>query len=199
MCSASLSAALASSESELAAVRRSTLTAFRDVFPEELPPGLPPSREVDHRIELVPGSTPPSRPTFRLSATELVELKKQLEELTKAGFIQPSKSPFGAPILFVKKKDGTMRMCVDYRALNNITIKNSYPLPRVDELFDRLQGAQFFSIIDLRSGSISEWLRLDGTLVTELYDSVVLPGIRQPMAVGFKTTEIERLMLIENE
>ena len=72
----------------------------------------------------------------------MAELKKQLEELIKAGFIQPSKSPFGAPILFVKKKDGTMRMCVDYRALNNITIKNSYPLPRVDELFDRLQGAQ---------------------------------------------------------
>ena len=112
------------------------------MFPDELPAGLPPSREVDHRIELVPGSSPPSRPTIRLSATELAELKKQLEELVAAGFIQPSKSPFGAPILFVKKKDGTMRMCVDYRALNNITIKNSYPLPRIDELFDRLQGAQ---------------------------------------------------------
>ena len=128
------------------------LKSYRDVFPDELPPGLPPSREVDHRIELTPGAVPPSRPTFRLSATELVELKKQLEELVKAGFIQPSKSPFGAPILFVKKKDGTMRMCVDYRALNNVTIKNSYPLPRVDELFDRLQGAKYFSKIDLRSG-----------------------------------------------
>ena len=80
------------------------------------------------------------------------ELKKQLEELVKSGFIQPSKSPFGAPILFVKKKDGTMRMCIDYRALNNITIKNAYPLPRIDELFDRLQGARYFSKIDLRSG-----------------------------------------------
>jgi hypothetical protein len=125
---------------------------FRDVFPDELPAGLPPEREVDHKIELVPGSTPPSRPTYRLSATELAELKKQLEELVRAGFIQASKSPFGAPILFVKKKDGTMRMCVDYRALNNITVKNSYPLPRVDELFDRLQGARYFSKIDLRSG-----------------------------------------------
>jgi RNase H-like domain found in reverse transcriptase/Reverse transcriptase (RNA-dependent DNA polymerase)/Integrase zinc binding domain/Chromo (CHRromatin Organisation MOdifier) domain/Retroviral aspartyl protease/Integrase core domain len=142
----------ATEEAHLVAARQSVLRQFRDVFPEELPSGLPPSREVDHRIELVPGSTPPSRPTFRLSATELVELKKQLEELTKAGFIRPSKSPFGAPILFVKKKDGTMRMCVDYRALNNITIKNSYPLPRVDELFDRLQGAKYFSKIDLRSG-----------------------------------------------
>lgn len=133
-------------------VRRKLLEEFQDVFPDELPSGLPPSREVDHRIELVPGAVPPSRPTYRLSATELAELKKQLEELVKSGFIRPSKSPFGAPILFVKKKDGTMRMCVDYRALNNVTIKNSYPLPRVDELFDQLQGARFFSKIDLRSG-----------------------------------------------
>ena len=133
-------------------LRRRILDSFKDVFPEELPAGLPPSREVDHRIELTPGATPPSRPTFRLSANELSELKKQLEELTKQGFIQPSKSPFGAPILFVKKKDGTMRMCVDYRALNNVTIKNSYPLPRIDELFDRLQGARFFTKLDLRSG-----------------------------------------------
>ena len=133
-------------------MRREVLSKYKHVFPDELPAGLPPSREVDHKIELIPGSTPPSRPTFRLSEKELVELKKQLEELVKAGFIRPSKSPFGAPILFVKKKDGTMRMCVDYRALNNITIKNSYPLPRVDELFDRLQGARYFSKIDLRSG-----------------------------------------------
>jgi hypothetical protein len=136
----------------LEVLRRQVLQQFREVFPAELPAGLPPSREVDHKIELVPGASPPSRPTFRLSEKELVELKKQLEELVKAGFIRPSKSPFGAPILFVKKKDGTMRMCVDYRALNNVTIKNSYPLPRVDELFDRLQGAKFFSRLDLRSG-----------------------------------------------
>ena len=128
------------------------LASFRDVFPDQLPPGLPPSREVDHKIELVANSSPPSRPTFRMSESELVELKSQLAELTKSGFIQPSKSPFGAPILFVKKKDGTTRMCVDYRALNDITIKNSYALPRVDELFDRLQGAKYFSKIDLRSG-----------------------------------------------
>ena len=133
-------------------VRARLLGRYRDVFPDELPAGLPPSREVDHKIELTPGSTPPSRPIIRLSANELEELKKQLEELIKAGFIQPSKSPFGAPILFVKKKDGTMRMCIDYRALNNITVKNSYPLPLVDELFDRLQGAKFFSKLDLRSG-----------------------------------------------
>jgi hypothetical protein len=152
--SAELSAAVQSdSESgALTSARNVTLSAYRDVFPDALPDGLPPEREVDHRIELIPGSAPQSRPTIRLSATELAELKKQLAELEAAGFIRPSKSPFGAPILFVKKKDGTMRMCVDYRALNRITIKNSYPLPRVDELFDRLQGARYFSKIDLRSG-----------------------------------------------
>ena len=99
--------------------REEIMSAYADVFPADLPAGLPPSREVDHRIELIPGSTPPSRPTIRLSATELAELKKQLTELEAAGFIRPSKSPFGAPILFVKKKDGTMRMCVDYRALES--------------------------------------------------------------------------------
>ena len=149
--SASVSAAM-QAEPDTDTVRRRTLSVFKDVFPDDLPQGLPPSREVDHKIELLPGSSPPSRPTFRLSAPELEELKKQLAELVAHGFIQPSKSPFGAPILFVKKKDGAMRMCVDYRALNNITIKNAYPLPRVDELFDRLQGAKYFSKIDLRSG-----------------------------------------------
>ena len=143
------------SESESAAfdaARAKLLAEFRDVMPDELPEGLPPSREVDHRIELIPGSSPPSKPTYRMSNGELEELQNQMAALEKAGHIRPSKSPFGAPILFVKKKDGTTRMCVDYRALNDITIKNSYPLPRVDELFDRLQGAKYFSKIDLRSG-----------------------------------------------
>lgn len=132
--------------------RAVTLKEFGDVFPKELPPGLPPSRDIDHKIELTPGATPPSRPTYRMSPTELDELKKQLDDLIKAGFVRPSKSPFGAPVLFVKKKDGSMRMCIDYRALNGVTIKNSYPLPRIDELFDRLHGAKVFSKIDLRSG-----------------------------------------------
>jgi hypothetical protein len=131
---------------------RSLLDEFKDVFPEDLPDGLPPSRDVDHRIELVPGSTPPSRPTYRMSPPELDELKKQVADLLTKGFIQPSKSPFGAPVLFVKKKDGSQRMCIDYRALNKATVKNSYPLPRIDELLDRLQGAKYFSKIDLRSG-----------------------------------------------
>ena len=118
----------------------------------DLPAGLPPQRTMDHRIELVPGASPQSRPTYRMSPAELDELKKQLDQLLASGFIQPRKSPFGAPILFVKKKDSSMRMCIDYRALNGVTVKNSYPLPRIDELFDRLQGAKVFSKIDLRSG-----------------------------------------------
>ena len=136
----------------LAAASSAVIGEYRDVFPDALPIGLPPSREIDHRIELIPGSTPPSRPTYRQSASELAELKSQLAELISLGFIQPSKSPYGAPVLFVKKKDGTTRMCIDYRALNDITIKNAYPLPLVGELFDRLQGARYFSKIDLRSG-----------------------------------------------
>jgi RNase H-like domain found in reverse transcriptase/Reverse transcriptase (RNA-dependent DNA polymerase)/Integrase zinc binding domain/Chromo (CHRromatin Organisation MOdifier) domain/gag-polyprotein putative aspartyl protease len=128
------------------------LKDFQDVFPEDLPKGLPPKRAIDHKIELIPGSNPPSSPTYRLSVTELDELKKQLKDLLEHGFIQSSKSPYGAPVLFVKKKDGSMRMCIDYRGLNKITIKNKYPLPRIDELFDRLRGAKYFSKIDLRSG-----------------------------------------------
>jgi hypothetical protein len=128
------------------------LTEFADVFPSELPRELPPARSVDHRIELTQTTPPNPRSVYRMSASELDELKKQLDDLIAAGFIQPSKSPFAAPVLFVKKKDGSMRMCVDYRDLNKITIKNRYPLPRIDELFDRLKGAKCFSKIDLRSG-----------------------------------------------
>jgi hypothetical protein len=109
-------------------------------------------REIDHRIDLEPGQNPPSRPTYRMSQPEMDELKKQLSELMDKGYIQESKSPYGAPVIFVKKKDGTMRMCIDYRALNKITIKNKYPLPRIDELLDRLLDAKYFSKIDLRSG-----------------------------------------------
>lgn len=129
------------------------LQEFSDVFPEELPPGIPPDREGHvHHIDLEAGSTPPSRPTYRLSFEELAELKKQLGDLLEKGFIQPSSSPYGAPILFVKKKDGKLRLCVDYRALNKITVKNKCPLPRIDELLDRLQGAKYFTSLDLKSG-----------------------------------------------
>lgn len=128
------------------------LNQYKDVFPDQLPNELPPQRDIDHKIELEPNSVPPCRNSFRMSESELAELRAQLKELTEQGFIQPSKSSYAAPVLFVKKKDGSIRMCVDYRALNKITIKNKYPLPRTDELFDRLQGAKYFSKIDLRSG-----------------------------------------------
>jgi hypothetical protein len=131
---------------------RAIINEYKDVFPNDLPSGLPPKRDIDHRIDLVPGQAPPSRPTYRMSQPEMDELKKQLTDLMDKGYVQESKSPYGAPVLFVKKKDGTMRMCVDYRALNKITIKNKYPLPRIDELLDRLLGAKYFSKIDLRSG-----------------------------------------------
>lgn len=124
---------------------------YLDVFPEELP-GMPPKREVEFVIDLVPGTTPIAKRPYRMAATELAELKKQLTELEQKGYIRPSSSPWGAPVLFVGKKDGSKRLCVDYRALNGVTIKNKYPLPRIDDLFDQLKGAKYFSKIDLRSG-----------------------------------------------
>ena len=108
---------------------------YPDVFPEELP-GMPPDRDIEFVIDLVPGTAPIAKRPYRMAASELAELKKQLEELQRIGFIRPSSSPWGAPVLFVKKKDGSMRLCVDYRALNEVTIKNKYPLPRIDDLFD---------------------------------------------------------------
>nr|GFA23314.1 hypothetical protein [Tanacetum cinerariifolium] len=123
---------------------------FLDVFPEDLP-GLPPPRQVEFEIELVPGATPVVRAPYRLAPSEMKELAKQLQELSDKGFIRPSSSPWGAPVLFVKKKDGSFRMCIDYRELNKMTIKNRYPLPRIDDLFDQLQGSSVYSKIDLRS------------------------------------------------
>ncbi|GJU75419.1 putative reverse transcriptase domain-containing protein [Tanacetum coccineum] len=127
------------------------VSEFQDVFPEELP-GIPPIRDVEFNIELIPGAEPISKAPYRMAPIELKELKDQLQELLERGFIRPSVSPWGAPVLFVKKKDGSMRLCIDYRELNKITIRNRYPLPRIDDLFDQLQGAKHFSKIDLRSG-----------------------------------------------
>jgi hypothetical protein len=124
---------------------------FLDVFPEDLH-GLPPEKDVEFVIELKPGTTPISRWSYRMLPNELAELKPQLQDLLEKGFIRPSSSPWGCPAIFVKKKDQTLRMCVDYRPLNEVTIKNKYPLPRIDILFDQLTGARVFSKIDLRSG-----------------------------------------------
>ena len=110
---------------------------FPDVFPEELP-GIPLEGEVDLAIEIVPGTVPMSRAPYRMSPKELKELKSQLQELLDKGFIRPSVSPWGAPVLFVKKKDGTLRMCIDYRKINKVTVKNRYPLPRIEDLFDQI-------------------------------------------------------------
>ncbi|KAI3712629.1 hypothetical protein L1987_71189 [Smallanthus sonchifolius] len=124
---------------------------FLEVFPEDLP-GLPPHSQVEFQIDLAPGAAPIARAPYRLTPSELQELSTQLQDLLDKGFIRTSSSPWGAPVLFVKKKDGTFRMCIDYRELNKVTIKNSYPLPRIDDLFDQLQGSSFYSKIDLRSG-----------------------------------------------
>nr|CAB3504899.1 unnamed protein product [Digitaria exilis] len=124
---------------------------YPDVFPDDLP-GLPPDRDIEFEINLEPGTAPIAQRPYRMSVDELEELKKQLHELKEKGYIRPSASPWASPVLFVKKKDGSMRMCIDYRALNAVTIKNKYPLPRIDELLDQLKRAKFFSKIDLRSG-----------------------------------------------
>ncbi|GJT29106.1 putative reverse transcriptase domain-containing protein [Tanacetum coccineum] len=124
---------------------------FPKVFPEDLP-GLPPTRQVEFQIDLVPGAAPVARAPYRLAPSEMKELSEQLKELSDKGFIRPSSSPWGAPVLFVKKKDGSFRMCIDYRELNKLTVKNRYPLPRIDDLFDQLQGSSVYSKIDLRSG-----------------------------------------------
>ncbi|GJX11418.1 putative reverse transcriptase domain-containing protein [Tanacetum coccineum] len=124
---------------------------FLEVFPEDLP-GLPPVRQVEFQIDLIPGAAPVARAPYRLAPSEMQELSDQLQELADRGFIRPSTSPWGAPVLFVKKKDGSFRMCIDYRELNKLTVKNRYPLPRIDDLFDQLQGSSVYSKIDLRSG-----------------------------------------------
>ncbi|GKC56376.1 putative reverse transcriptase domain-containing protein [Tanacetum coccineum] len=128
-----------------------TVRDFPKVFPEDLP-GLPPIRQVEFQIDLVPGVAPIARAPYRLAPSEMEELSTQLQELSDKGFIRPSSSPWGAPVLFVKKKDGSFRMCIDYRKLNKLTVKNRYPLPRIDDLFDQLQGSSVYSKIDLRSG-----------------------------------------------
>jgi hypothetical protein len=127
------------------------VSEFSDVFPKDLL-GMPPERKVEFAIELLPGTAPIFKRAYRISGPELVELKMQIDELSEKGYIRPSTSPWATPVWFVEKKDGTKRMCIDSRALNEVTIKNKYPLPRIEDLFDQLRGASVFSKIDLRSG-----------------------------------------------
>ncbi|GKD08902.1 hypothetical protein Tco_1188587 [Tanacetum coccineum] len=121
---------------------------FPEVFPEDLL-GLPPTRQVEFQIYLIPGVAPVAQAPYRLAPSEMKELSNQLQEISDKGFIRPSSSPWGAPVLFVKTNDGSFRMCIDYRELNKLTVKNRYPLPRIDDLFDQLQGSNVYSKIDL--------------------------------------------------
>jgi hypothetical protein len=127
------------------------LSEFEDVFPKELH-RLPPERKLDFTIELKSSAEPISKTPYRMIAPKLCELQMQLKELLDLGLIRPSVSPWGAPIIFVKKKDGSLRLCIDYRDLNRATVKNRYPMPRIDDLFDQMKGAVVFSKINLRSG-----------------------------------------------
>ena len=129
------------------------LSEFKDVFPDDLPSGLPPARGVSIRTIPTPPDAPqPHKKMYRLSPAEKAEVERQVTELLAKGFIRPSTSPYSSPVLFVQKKDGSLRMCIDYRALNAITIKNRWPLPRIDDLFDQLSGSKVFTSVDLLSG-----------------------------------------------
>ncbi|GJP60469.1 hypothetical protein CLOP_g17685 [Closterium sp. NIES-67] len=142
------------------------LKEFQDILPDDLPNELPPYRTHQHEIVEEPGSKPTFRAPYRLSPTELTDMKKQIEYLLAKGLIRPSTSPYGAPVLFTPKPDGSLRMCIDYRALNKQTIKNKYPIPQIDDLLDQLRGATVFSKLDLRSGY---WqIRMGTTLSTKL-------------------------------
>ena len=127
------------------------MRGYSNVFLEEIL-GLPPKRELDFTIELVPGAVPISKAPYRMNILELNELKSQLKELIDKNYIRPSVSPWGALVIFVKKKDGTLHLCIDYRQLNKMTIKNRYSFAHIDDFFDHLHRATIFTRIDLRSG-----------------------------------------------
>ena len=139
-------------EDEIPRELNEMLERYKDVFPKDLPKGLPPKRPVEMKIDLIEGTNPKKGPIYKLSKLELEEMKQQIDELLALGLIRPSISPWGSPVLFIPKKDGGLRMCIDYRALNKQSIKNQVPLPRIDEVWDQVGGAKYFSIIDLKSG-----------------------------------------------
>ncbi|GKA31224.1 putative reverse transcriptase domain-containing protein [Tanacetum coccineum] len=152
---------------------------FPEVFPEDLP-GLPPTRQVEFQIDLMPGAAPVARAPYRLAPSEMKELSEQLQELSDKGFIRPSSSPWGAPVLFVKKKDGSFWMCVDYRELNKLTVNNRYPLLRIDDLFDQLQGSNVYSKIDLRSGYHQLRVRKEDILKTAFRIGMFIMEVQIP-------------------
>ena len=128
------------------------LQKYEDVFPKEVPPGLPPKRGIEHQIDLVPGAPLPIRAPYRTNPEETKEIQRQVQELINKGYVKESLSPCVVPVLLVPKKDGSWRMCVDCRAINNITIRYRHPIPRLDDMLDELSGAIIFTKIDLRSG-----------------------------------------------
>ena len=176
------------SEEEISIEAIDVVKDYSEVFADIQ--GLPPEREVEFTIDLEPGASPISKAPYRMAPVELAELKKQIEELLEKGFIRPSVSPWGAPVLFVKKKDGSMRLCIDYRQLNKVTIKNKYPMPRIDDLLDQLVGASVFSKIDLRSGYHQLRVRVEDVPKTAFrtryghYEFLVMPfGLTNAPAV----------------
>ncbi|MCO5556935.1 hypothetical protein L7F22_010490 [Adiantum nelumboides] len=138
--------------SSLDVSRQAFLNEYADCFPKALPGQLSPERPEDHNIDLIPGSAAPNKPPYRVSAVQQEEIMTEVNELLLKGHLQPSSFPFCSHVLLVQKKDGSWRLCIDYRALNKITVKNKFPIPRIDDVSDRLQGASFFSRIDLKSG-----------------------------------------------
>ena len=162
---------------------------YADVFPDEVP-GLPPSMDVDFTIDLVPRAGPASMDPYRMAPTELAKLKRQIGDLLEKKFIRPSASLWGGPVLLVKKKDGSSRLCVDYRQLNKLTIKNKYPLPIIDDLLNQLRGAGVFSKIDMRSGYHQILVKLEDVQKTAFrsryghYEYVVMPfGVTNAPAI----------------
>ncbi|RYA56201.1 hypothetical protein DD596_25565, partial [Enterobacter cloacae complex sp. 4DZ3-28B] len=174
------------------------LKGFQDVFIDDIPCELPPKRgNDDHAIELLPGSSPPNKPPYRVSQAQQEEIMRQVHELVEKGMVRPSSSPICSPVLLVQKKDGTYHMCVDYRALNRITIKNRFLVPRVEDLFDKLQGSTYFSRIDLKS-SYHQIRIVDQDIVKtafhttiRLYESIVMPfGLTNAPATFIRLMEI---------
>ena len=165
------------------------LDEYASCFTDSIPGELPPSTGDDHRIDLIPSTTPPNKPPYRVSLPQQEEIMAQVNELVEKGMVKPSSSPFCSPVLLVQKKDGSYRMCVDYRALNKKTIKNRFPIPRIEDLFDKLQGSSYFSRIDLKSGYHQIRIVLEDVHKTGfqtmfgLYEFIVMPfGLTNALA-----------------
>jgi hypothetical protein len=172
-----------------------SVSEFLDVFPEELL-GMPPDREIEFVIELVLGTTPIFKRPYRMATNQLAKLKEQLQELLDKGYIYPSVAPSGAPIIFVPKKVDTQRMCVDYHSLNEVTIKNKYPMPRIDDLFDELKGASVFSKIDLRCGYHQLKIRASDIPKTAF---ITRYGLYEYLVMSFGLTNAPHLLHVPDE